>query len=280
MAHLENYNLATGGVDMRALTLKSLFLALTVVTILQRLYLWARAKGIVQFFRKLETYDYFATRRERLEDYPIWFVWGIGIGYFLLRVGGALTNEAAEVAVNAHAGNFLIALGPWILIPLSTFSKIVTYLVTYVCLGLIFTSTTKLMFVLEDFCDHLEFSIEMASSDLSQILCTSERKGNVNATWKQIGPSDYFLQKLENLKALFRHYDCLFGPLYLSYLISSFVGILHGTNEILVEKKCMLELLTDVLKILAEFHFILVIEGGHFTRTLVNSIDHLKSTLN
>jgi len=138
------------------------------------------------------------------------------------------------------------------------------------------------MKVFDDLCDQLEytrseelilFSAKKSISDPA----VQDHDGSITNSNSSSASGNFSKQQLinraEEVKSIFKEFDALFGPVLLFLLVSSFIGILNGANDLFLEKITPIRISINLLRIFTETFVLLFMEMGHVVKFRVSSVN-------
>ena len=260
--------------DLKKSIIEVLFIFSVFMAACKRLYIWIYAKRAAQFNQRLELQQAFFGNPEDIVKYGTWKITLLATLMFLVRLSVATLRLILKVKHGGFKNTWLEDFGSEIQITLYAVTMFGIYLPLFIITGSVLTTTLHLIKVLDDFCDQLEFTQRDKVFDFRGIpipITDLQCEGNVSkkAGNGSIQPEIYLycqeklVNRMQDVKALFEEYDCVYGPMLLSLIVTSFVGVLNGTNAIFVENKASLRFAAALLEIISESFVLLFMEMGH-----------------
>ena len=238
----------------------ALFYFSTALVVCNRGYFWFQAKGLVQFTNSLESHQLFGSQLEN--GYSNWKLNAFAGMLVLLRLTTAIMYEIKLVREGVLGEIWFKIFNFWPLLVIATFCTIFTTLVLFISVGFVITRTTQLINALDDFCDQLEYYKQLNLSEMQIKSVDYDYKQKKQNVWMVSG--GLLVWKIQEIQAMFKEYDRLYGPLLLFLIIINFIGVLNGVNSFLSTTNSEFGLVSDIFGTVSEFFFVLLLmELGH-----------------
>jgi len=236
-----------------------------VILILGQLYIWLRSRRMIQFSQNLESYSLFVNRFG-----SAFSGWWLNIGMWCILILSIIFGTLGMVR-SIYEGSlrrmpWINVLSFWPLAIIAIVFQFSTVFTMFGITGLVVTRTIQMVNMLDSVCDHFE-RVYMLSND---VLANDERiTAYINVDFhKNAGSSGMssrdLLRSLQEIKAIFKEYDVIYGPIFIFIIMVSFATTISLGNLFLDNEVSPLRAVLNLLGCIVHSGTVsLIIELGH-----------------